>query len=333
MVTRRPYPAVFERVERKDGTRWWLWVFVTADTVVFRMDPTRSAAVVEKHFDVDRETGALPEGRRLVLSSDFSTVYQSLARVEGVDPLWCWAHIRRYFVRAGDAHAQLAYWRDRWVERIGLLYLAHRDLAAAEPGTDPHRQAGEAFEAALADMDAARREQAALHNLHPAAKKVLATLDREWDGLVRHRDFPDLALDNNTVERALRNPVVGQHRKNYYGAQAAWAAHLAARVWTLTATAERNGYESPRLPDRIPERLRRSRGQVTRRHGTGTVLRLATRSRGHRRQPRPRRARALTPFDNRHAPDRQRRPGARRALPRHHRTLTASSLGGGEQSG
>ncbi|WP_239405372.1 hypothetical protein [Frankia sp. Cj3] len=35
--------------------------------------------------------------------------------------------------------------------------------------------------------------------------------------------------------------VVG--RKNYYGAQTEWATHLAARVWTRTATAERNGYE------------------------------------------------------------------------------------------
>ena len=26
-------------------------------------------------------------------------------------------------------------------------------------------------------------------DLHPAAAKVLATLDREWDGLARHRDF------------------------------------------------------------------------------------------------------------------------------------------------
>jgi transposase len=29
----------------------------------------------------------------------------------------------------------------------------------------------------------------------------------------------------------------------YYGSQSAWAAHLAARVWTITATAERNGHE------------------------------------------------------------------------------------------
>ena len=70
---------------------------------------------------------------------------------------------------------------------------------------------------------------------------MLATLDREWDGLARHRDFPDLALDNNIRERALRTPVVG--RKNYYGSHAEWSAHLAARVWTITATAERHDLE------------------------------------------------------------------------------------------
>lgn len=232
---------VFERVEGKDGTRWWLWVFVAPDTVVFTMDPTRSAAVLERHFLVDRALGALPGGRRLVVSSDFFTVYQSLARVQGVDPLWCWAHIRRSFIRAGDAHTQLRYWRDQWVQRIALLYLAHRDLAATEPGTGPHRRAGQDFDQALADINTARHAQAATHSLHPAARKVLATLDREWEGLIRHRDFPGIALDNNTAERALRTPVVG--RKNYYGAHAAWAAHLAARVWTITATAERNHHE------------------------------------------------------------------------------------------
>jgi transposase len=232
---------VFEQVEGTDTTRWWLWVFVADDTVVFTMDPTRSTAVLERHFLIDRSAGALPEGRRLILSSDFFTVYQSLARIDGVDPLWCWAHIRRCFIRAGDAHPQLRYWRDQWVDRIALLYLAHRDLASTEPGTDPHRQASQAFDQALTDIDTARHKQAGFHSLHPAARKVLATLDREWDGLARHRDLPDIALDNNTAERALRTPVLG--RKNYYGAHAEWAAHLAARVWTITATAERNHHE------------------------------------------------------------------------------------------
>jgi transposase len=232
---------VYERIEGKDGYRWWLWVFLADDTVVFTMDPTRSTAVLERHFGIDHTDQTLPRGRRLVLSTDFYTAYQSLARVEGVDPLWCWAHIRRYFIRAGDAHVQLRIWRDLWVARIADLYVAHRGMATAEVGSVEHTQAQEAFDQALATMDTVRREQAGMYSLHPAAKKVLATLDREWDGLARHRDFPDIALDNNPAERALRTPVVG--RKNYYGSHARWAADLAARVWTITATAERNGRE------------------------------------------------------------------------------------------
>lgn len=233
---------VFEQAEGKAGHRWWLWVLVADDTAVFIMDPTRSAAVLEKHLGIDRKAGMLEAGRRLLVSSDFYPVYQSIGRIEGVDPLWCWAHIRRYFLRAGDGNpAQLGIWRDLWVQRIAALYLAHRDMAAEKVGTQPHTSARQAFEAALAEIDRARTEQARAPGLVPAARKVLDTLDREWDGLVRHRDFPDLALDNNTAERALRTPVIG--RKNYYGSGADWAAHLAARVWTITGTAERNGLQ------------------------------------------------------------------------------------------
>lgn len=232
---------VFEQTEGKNGNRWWLWVFLASDTVVFTMDPTRSTAVLERHFGIDRTDEALPEGRQLLLSTDFYTAYQCLARVEGVQPLWCWAHIRRYFIRAGDAHEQLRIWRDQWVERIADLYLAHRNMATAQIGSTPHAQACAAFDQALDTIDTIRREQAAIYSLHPAAKKVLATLDREWDGLARHREFPDIALDNNPAERALRTPVVG--RKNYYGSNAVWAAELAARVWTITATAQRNNRE------------------------------------------------------------------------------------------
>jgi len=232
---------VFAEVEGKTGHRWWLWVFLACDTVVFTMDQTRSASVLDRHFGIDRGAGVLAEGRRLVLSTDFYTAYQSLARVEGVDPLWCFAHIRRYFIRAGDAHVQLRIWRDQWVARISVLYLAHKAMAATEPGTGEYTRASTDFDQALQVIDTTRQEQAQIYSLHPAAKKVLATLDREWDGLVRHRDFPDIDLDNNSAERALRTPVVG--RKNYYGSNAEWAAHLAARVWTITATAERNGLE------------------------------------------------------------------------------------------
>lgn len=230
---------VFADVAGKANHRWWLWVFVGPDTTVFRVKPSRSTKVLTEHLGIDREAGALEAGRRLLVSSDFFTVYQALATVEGVDPLWCWAHIRRYFIRAGDAHRELAGWAAAWVERIGALYVAHRALAACEPGAAEHAHAAADFAHALDAIDVARHTEAADEALNPAAAKVLATLDHEWEGLSRHQEFPELPLDNNTAERALRNPVVG--RKNYYGSGSVWASELAGRAWTITATAERAG--------------------------------------------------------------------------------------------
>jgi transposase len=133
----------------------------------------------------------------VLLSSDFCTVYQSLGRLEGVESLWCWAHIRRYFIRAGDAHPQLRVWAQAWAGRIAALYVAHTAITAAEPGSAGHTMATAQFTAALNGIDTERKTQTTHPGLlHPAAAKVLATLDREWDGLARHREYPELALDN-----------------------------------------------------------------------------------------------------------------------------------------
>ena len=40
------------------------------------------------------------------------------------------------------------------------------------------------------------RKQMAAPGLQEPAKKALATLDREWDGLAAHRDYPMISLDN-----------------------------------------------------------------------------------------------------------------------------------------
>jgi hypothetical protein len=97
----------------------------------------------------------------------------------------------------------LRYWRHHWIARIAQLYLAHQAMAANSPGSPGHAAAQAAFDQALTAINTARHEQARSPGLHPAAKKVLATLDREWDGLTRHRDFPDLDLDNYADVRVM----------------------------------------------------------------------------------------------------------------------------------
>ena len=253
---------VFAPREGDGPAKWWLWVFLGPDTVCFVMDPTRSGAVLARHAGIDEDTGQLAADedggpRRLVISSDFYAVYQSAGKkADGLANLYCWAHIRRYFVRAGDANpAQLACWTAAWLERIKVLYAAHaqltaawEDAAAVAPREAPAaaarlEEAGAAWDEALAVIDEARKKQMAAPGLQEPAKKALATLDREWDGLAAHRGYPMIGLDNNPAERAIRRPVVT--RKNAYGSRNDDAARLAARVWTVTATAEMAGLNVP----------------------------------------------------------------------------------------
>src|SRR5580692_10126282 len=218
-----------------------------------------AGAVLARHAGIDEKTGQLTpddddgEPRRLVISSDFSAVYQSAGKTaDGLVNLYCRAHTRRYFVRAGDANpAQLGYWTAAWLERVKDLYAAHAQLTTAwaqaaapaprEAAAAAARleEAGAAWDEAIGVIDEARKKQMTAPGLQEPAKKALATLDREWDGLAAHRDYPMIGLDNNPAERALRRPVVT--RKNAYGSRNEDAARLAARIWTVTATAQMAG--------------------------------------------------------------------------------------------
>ncbi len=199
-----------------DGpAKWWLWVFIGPDTVCFVMDPTRSGAVLARHAGIDEETGQLAADedggpRRLVISSDFYAVYQSAGKkADGLVNLYCWAHVRRHFVRAGDASpVQLRYWTDAWLERIRDLYAAHHELMAAwqdaaapapqekAPAAARLEDAYAAWDDAIAVIGEARKKQMQAPGLQEPAKKALATLDREWDGLTAHRGYPMVSLDN-----------------------------------------------------------------------------------------------------------------------------------------
>ena len=242
-----------------DGpAKYWLWVFIGPDTVCFVMDPSRSGAVLARHAGIDGETGQLlPDAdgspRRLVISSDFYAVYTSAGRkADGLVNLFCWSHLRRYFVRAGDANPeQLRRWSDAWLARIRALYDAHGELMAAwQEAAAPPAQGKQAsaarlekaygtWDAAITVIDETRKEQAKAPGLQEPAKKALATLDREWDGLIAHRDYPMAGLDNNLAERTIRGPVVT--RKNAGGSHNPDTARTAASAWTVTATAHMAG--------------------------------------------------------------------------------------------
>ena len=112
-----------------------MWLAVVPQQPPTKAAPSRSTKILTAQLGIDTDDDdklpdALPGGRELLLSSDFYVVYQILGRVDGVDNLWCWSHIRRYFIRAGDAHPELAAWTAGRI-RTGISRVASRFVRMA----------------------------------------------------------------------------------------------------------------------------------------------------------------------------------------------------------
>lgn len=228
---------VFVESENKTHYRWWLWVFSGPHSTVFLLSPTRSGQVPRDHLLSFPDGDAPPDRRKKRLMSDYYSGYRTLP--DGIEHAWCWAHIRRRFFDLGKADATWFAWSLGWLQRIHQLYRLHRRRAQAPEHSTAWWEADRALRAWV---EAAERQwQAELKEYGPTSRpgKVLATVQREWSGLILFLDRPDIPLDNNAAERLLRRPVVG--RKNYYGSRAEWSGQLAAMIWTFWATAQQMG--------------------------------------------------------------------------------------------
>ena len=222
------YPRweVFADTEGKIGHRWYLWVFKSSSVTFFVLDPSRSAAVVH---DV---LGGLDGG---TISCDRYGAYKKFARLNtGFTLLFCWVHQRRDLLNLANDHPELASWALAWVEFIGEMFAVHAQRAEAAAAGRDHAELDRQLREAIGEM--ARKREAALADatLPTAAVKVLQSMARHWVGLTSFLDQPELPLDNNAAERALRPAVIG--RKNFYGSGSHWSAELAAMMFSILMT-------------------------------------------------------------------------------------------------
>lgn len=218
---------VFVAQEGKTGYRWWLWVFLGEDTVVFRLDPTRSHDVPEGHFPADA---------RVVLMVDRYSAYKAMAQVKlgNVVLVFCWAHVRRDFVTVGKGWPEHKPWALAWLGRIRALYRHDRRRRRAQTGGAEFTTADAALRQTVAAMQAQVDAELADPKRPTPCGKVLTSLQEHWAGLTRFLDDPRIPLDNNASERRVRGPALG--RKNYYGSGALWSGRLAATLFSLVAT-------------------------------------------------------------------------------------------------
>lgn len=218
---------VFVDREGKAGHQWWLWVFLGADTVAYRLDPGRSHEVPEGHFPADASA---------VIVVDRYAAYKAMARVKtgAVVLAFCWAHVRRDFVKVGKGWDESKPWALAWVRRIRALYGHHHERREHPPGSTPFAAADAEVRQAVAAMQAQAETELADPGLPAPGRKVLTSLLEHWAGLTRFVDDLRIPLDNNASERQARGPALG--RKTYYGSGALWSGRLTAALFSLFAT-------------------------------------------------------------------------------------------------
>jgi transposase len=228
---------VFEEREGKTGHRWYLWVTRSPSVVFYQVAPSRGAVVPKAHF-----AGLQKDLGTAVLVCDRYAAYKSLAKDQaGLVLAYCWAHVRRDFLTAARSWPELAPWMWKWIEDIRTLYRLNTARLAVWDSTLPLERQSAAFVARHHDLTAHlqqmqvrcemyRRER----YLRQVKRQLLESLHNHWGGLTVFVVRPEVAMDNNAAERALRNPVVG--RKNYYGSGSIWSAHLAAMLFSVLQT-------------------------------------------------------------------------------------------------
>jgi transposase len=214
---------VFVEQQGKVGFGWWLWVFNSADTVVYILDDSRSHHVPEDHYSA--QAGG-------VLMVDRYSAYKAMLQVKNgtLILVFCWAHVRRDFVRVGKGWPELKSWALAWLRLIRELYRWNRQRLTCPADSAAPTGLRQAVAAMRQQLDSELADPA----LRTPARKVLTSLQEHWSGLTHFVDDPRIPMDNNLSERRLRGPALG--RKNYYGSGALWSGRLAAALFSILAT-------------------------------------------------------------------------------------------------
>ncbi len=223
----------------------YLWVQQSGErehpVVLYDYAPSRAGAVPI----------ALLGGFNGYLQTDGYAGYHAVVVANGITPLYCFAHARRYFI---DALKALGLNPNklppkppdkarRPLKALGFirhLYAIEHQICEQTPA--------ERLVARQADSVPVLDELRAwlvetLPKVVPgtALGKALGYLDRHWNGLFRYCEDGRLEIDNNRCENAIRPFVIG--RKNWLFSDTVKGAQSSANLYSLLETAKANGLE------------------------------------------------------------------------------------------
>ncbi len=234
-----------------DETRWrildevstktqYVWVFRNRQHVFLTIEATRSGEVPSR---------VLGDCSGALVADDYAG-YNRVVSDNGLIRVHCWAHARRKFVDLEDLYPQI----ESFLGLVSQLYQKDREFRELGPLTAKRRR--QLCQPLIKEILHWRMDQAAL----PKSKfaNALSYLDKCWKGLTQFLDDPQLPLDNNPAENALRGVVLG--RKNFWFNRSKRGARVSSILYSICLSCQMNGVNPKAYLRDTVLRIRNCRG-------------------------------------------------------------------------
>jgi transposase len=199
------------------------------------------------------------------LQGDGYVGYDEIVRSAELIRAGCWAHARRKFY---DARRDDRVRCGRMLKLIQALFVVEQKakVLRVDPeayfGDVEHLALRQKVSAPLLDKIKECTEDWSLEVLpRGSVGKAVTYMRNQWKPLTRFLEDPQLQLDNNASERAMRHVVLG--RRNWTFAGSAEGGHRAAKIYSIIATCQQHGLDPFVYLRDIIDRLPRGHNPTT----------------------------------------------------------------------
>jgi len=219
---------VLKESGKKAQSKSYMWVMRAADVVLFNYDPSRASKVAETLLaDYDQ-----------AIMADGYGGYDSIVAKNKLTRLGCWAHGRRYFIKALDQGDNPN--AKKMLELIAQLYGIEKQIR--EDKYKPDKIKTIRLEQSIPILNDIREFlDQTLHSTTPSGMmgKALGYLHNQWPHLTGYTKNGNYPIDNNAAENAIRPFVIG--RKNWLFANSTKGAKASANLYSIIETAKAHG--------------------------------------------------------------------------------------------
>ncbi len=218
---------VFETIANKTSFLWWLWVFASQNVVLYVIDPSRSANVINN----------VNNGLDRIFAADRFSAYEAI-KGSKVLIAYCWVHLRRDFINLKSQKnikddPAIGKWVDDWLRSIKTVFRLNKKRLESSSKEEFIRLTAE-----LRSITEQLRQQKEEDATYKFQKTILKSFRKRFSGYTLFIDIPEVPIHNNRAERLLKTGING--RKNYLGNVSRHSVLHTQIFLSIIATAKNN---------------------------------------------------------------------------------------------